>query len=230
MNDNRLHLLSFAATNELVVGNSLFRHSRKHQFTWQAPNGKDASILDYFIVRSRFRTSLMDVQTMRGADCGSDHHLVRAILQVRFKPPCQKSPITNRRERSKFTDPVPQQHFQITLTNRFTALDEVNDVHEAAETFAKVINECTREICPTVHRRTQSWISDENLKLVHQRRQCKLTNVTRYRQLKKELRFRPKNERNAYWNNVAQKLEDATHRREYRYLYTTLRRLGGKVK
>ena len=39
-----------------------------------------------------------------------------------------------------------------------------------------------------------------------------------------------KNERNAYWTNVSQKLEDATHRREYRYLYTTLRRLGGKVK
>ena len=127
---------------------------------------------------------------MRGADCGSDHHLVRAILQVRFKRPCQKSVITNRREWSKLTDPVAQQRFQITLTNRFTALDEVNDVHEVAETFAKVINECTREIFPIVHRRAQSWISDESLKLVHQRRQCKLTNVTRCRQLNKELRFR----------------------------------------
>ena len=91
---------------------------------------------------------------MRGADCGSDHHLVRAILQVRFKRPCQKSVITNRREWSKLTDPVTQQRFQITLTNRFTALDEVNDVHEVVETFAKVINEYTREICPIVHRRT----------------------------------------------------------------------------
>ena len=40
--------------------------------------------------------------------------------------------------------------------------------------------------------------------------------MTRYRQLNKELRFRLKNERNAQWNNVAQKLDDATHRREYR--------------
>ena len=230
MNRNGLRLLSFAATSELVVGNSLLRHPRKHQLTWQAPNGKDASILDYFIVRSRLRTSLKGIRTMRGADCGSAHRLVRAILQVRFKQPCQESTITSRREWSKLTDPVTQQRFQITLTNRFAAHDEVNDVHEAAETFAKVINECTREICPTIHRRTQSWISDESLKLARQRRQCKLTNMIRYRQLNKELRFRLKNERNAYWNNAAQKLEDITHRREYRYLYTTLRCLGGKVK
>ena len=174
----------------------------------------------------------MDVRTMRGADCGCDHHLVPAILQVRFKRPCQKSIITNRREWSKLTDPVMQQRFQITLTNRFTALDEVNDVHEAAETFAQVINECTRKMCPTVRRQTQSWIPDESLKLAHQRRQSKLTNMTRYRQLNKELCFRLKNEWNAYayWTNVSQKHENATHKREYRYLYTILRRLGGKVK
>ena len=85
MNDNGLRLLSFTATNELVIGNSLFRHPRKHQLTWQALNENDASIMGYFIVRSRFRTSLMEVRTMKGADCRSDHHLVRAILKVRFK-------------------------------------------------------------------------------------------------------------------------------------------------
>ncbi|CAF1481474.1 unnamed protein product [Adineta ricciae] len=61
-------------------------------------------------------------------------------------------------------------------------------------------------------------------------RQCKLTNTTRYRQLNKEIRIRLKNERNAYWSEIAQELEDAAHRREYRSLYTTLRRLRGKLK
>ena len=98
MNDNGLRLLSFAAANELVIGNGLFRHPRKHQLTWQAPNGKEMSILDYFLIRSRFRTSLLDVRAMRGADCGSDHHLVRAIVQIRLKRPCPKSIITQRRE------------------------------------------------------------------------------------------------------------------------------------
>ena len=172
----------------------------------------------------------MDIQTMRSADFGSNHHLVRAILQVRFKRPCQKSAITSRREWSKLTDPTTQERCQIILTNRFTALDEINNIHEAAEMFAKVVDECTREIYPTVYRRTQSWSSEESLKLVHQRSQCKLTNMTRYRQLNEELRFHLKNERNVYWNNVTQEREDAKYRREYRYLYTTLRRLGGKVK
>ena len=230
MNDNGLRLLSFAAANELVVGNSLFRHPRKHQLTWQAPNGKDASVLDYILIRRRFRTSLTDVRTMRGADCGSDHHLVRGTLQIRFKQLCQASTSTKCRDWSKLANTTAEQCFRILLTNRFAALDRVDNVNEVAEQFAEVVNECAKEICPVVRRRTQPWISDESLELVNQRRQCKLTDATRYRQLNKEIRSRLKNERQAYWNNVAQELEDAAHRREYRYLYTTLRRLGGNIK
>ncbi|CAF1524840.1 unnamed protein product [Adineta ricciae] len=150
MNDNGLRLLSFAAANELTIENSLFRHPLKHQLTWRAPNGKDMSVLDYFLVRRRFRTSLMYVRTMRGADCASDHHLVRTIIQIRLKRPCPKSTTSKRRDWSKLADPTVQQCFQMVLTNQFAALKETDDINEATEQFSKAMKECTDTICTTI--------------------------------------------------------------------------------
>ena len=39
-----------------------------------------------------------------------------------------------------------------------------------------------------------------------------------------------KEEREAYWNNIAANMEEAASRHEYRTLYQTLRRLSGRTK
>lgn len=40
-------------------------------------------IIDYFIVGRVFRSGVADVRVIRGADVGSDHHLV--LLKVRLQ-------------------------------------------------------------------------------------------------------------------------------------------------
>ncbi|EYB96256.1 hypothetical protein Y032_0152g2889 [Ancylostoma ceylanicum] len=83
---------------------------------------------------------------------------------------------------------------------------------------------------PVIRRRTQPWISNECLQLVDERKQAKLVDFNRYRQLNQELRRRMKMEREAYWNRVAGELEEAAGRSDYRMLYRTTRRLSGKAK
>ena len=85
INDNILRLLSFATTNNLLIGNSHFRHPRKHQLTWRNPSGKDAAVLDYVLVNTHFRSSLKDVRTMRRPDCGSNHYLLRSVIKFRLQ-------------------------------------------------------------------------------------------------------------------------------------------------
>ena len=230
-NDNGFRLRSFAAANELMIGNSLFRHPLKHQLSWRAPNGKDISLLDYVLVNARFRTSLRDVRVMRGADCGTDHHLVRALVQLRLKRQRKPANVVRQREWSKLAEPACKQQFQISLSNRFAALAELNiDVKEKAERFAVIVSECAKEICPPPRKRTQAWISDECLDLIDQRKRCKLTDKAKYQQLHGTVRRRLKAERAAYWDNVAAEMEEAAHRCEFSHLYKTLRRLSGKTR
>ncbi|KAK6019351.1 endonuclease/exonuclease/phosphatase family protein [Ostertagia ostertagi] len=227
MNNNGLRLLSFATFNDLVIGNSLYQHARKHQLTWRNPSGHDSAVLDYVLINSRYRSSLKDVRAMRGPDCGSDHYLLRAVVQLRLQ--CAKrgkrQPKVDWEQLMKLE---VKQGFQIALSNQFAAFTEVGTVDEEERQTAKVITECATQLCPVLRRRTKPWISDETLQLVDKRRKVKLTNGTTYQLLSKELRKRLKTEREAYWNAVAEELEESASKHEYRMPYQILRRLCGQ--
>ncbi|KAK6032379.1 reverse transcriptase [Ostertagia ostertagi] len=183
MNNNGLRLLSFATFNDLVIGNSLYQHARKHQLTWRNPSGHDSAVLDYVLINSRYRSSLKDVRAMRGPDCGSDHYLLRAVVQLRLQ--CAKrgkrQPKVDWEQLLKLE---VKQGFQIALSNQFAAFTEVGTVDEEERQTAKVITECATQLCPVLRRRTKPWISDETLQLVDKRRKVKLTNGTTYQLLK----------------------------------------------
>ena len=230
INDNILCLLSFAASNNLIVGNNQFQHPRKHQLTWRNPSGIDSAILDYVLINTRFRSSLKDVRAMRGPDCGSDHYLVRARVQLKLQRAKRTSPPPVRLEWRLLMDPTCKQEFQIALSNRFATLARSENIDEEEKQISDAILECAKPLCPPARRRTQPWISDECLDLVDKRKQAKLVDYEHYRQLNREVRLRMKAEREVYWNKVAADLEEAASKHEYRTLYSTLRRLSGKTK
>ena len=230
INDNRLRLLSFATTNNLLTGNSHFQHPRKHQLTWRNPSGKDAAVLDYVLINTRFRSSLKDVRAMRGPDCGSDHYLVRSVVKLRLQRAKQKLAPSTKLDWKRLKDPVQKREFQIKLSNRFAALAESEDVDEIYERITNTIMDSAQPLCPPIRHRTQPWISNDCLDLVNERKCVKLFDYNRYRQLNRDVRKLLKEEREAYWNQVAANLEEVASKHEYHTLYRTLRRLSGKSK
>ncbi|CAM4496109.1 unnamed protein product [Leuciscus chuanchicus] len=230
INDNGLRLLSFASANSYIIGNSYFQHPKKHQFTWRNPAGNDSAMLDYILINSRFRSSLKDVRSMRGPDCGSDHYLVRAVIKLRLHRTKSKSRSSAKLDWKCLLDPVRKTEFQIALSNRFAALAPSEDVNVEEQQLSNAIMKCAKELCPPARRRTQPWISDECLGMVDERKRVKLVDFERYRQLNKDIRCQMKEEREAYWNQIAADLEVAASKHEYHTLYRTLRRLSGKAK
>ena len=85
ISDNGHQLIDFAAYNGLSVMNTMFRHKRAHKFTWNNPDRLHKSMIDYILVRQRWRTSVQDTRVYRGADIGSDHHLLVSTFRLKFK-------------------------------------------------------------------------------------------------------------------------------------------------
>ena len=72
--------------HDLVIGVMHGTHSKEiHKLTWCSPNGKDQNQIDNLMVNGTWRHSLLDVKIKRGADVGSDHHLVTAVLRVKLR-------------------------------------------------------------------------------------------------------------------------------------------------
>ena len=115
--------MEFCAGNDLVIGGTLFKHKDIHKFTWESPNHRDRNQIDHIAINGRYRGSLLDTRAMRGADVGSDHHLVIAKLRLKLT----RYRVAGAERRSTYDtvrlkSPTVKKAFVLELKNRFQCL------------------------------------------------------------------------------------------------------------
>ena len=68
-NDNGVRLVNFITSKNLAVKNMMFPHRNIHKYTWASPDGKTHNQIDHILTDRRWQSSVLDVQSFRGADC-----------------------------------------------------------------------------------------------------------------------------------------------------------------
>lgn len=63
----------------------MFQHKNIHRATWVSADHITANQIDHICIGRKFRHSLLDVRVRRGADAGSDHHLLTATIKLKLK-------------------------------------------------------------------------------------------------------------------------------------------------
>jgi hypothetical protein len=79
-NDNGVRVVNFATYNNLVVKSTMLPQRGIHKYTWTSPDGQTHNQIDYVFIDSRRHSSILDVRSIRGADCDTDHYLAAAKL------------------------------------------------------------------------------------------------------------------------------------------------------
>ena len=82
LNEAGRELLTFLAINEATVCNTWFMKGDIRKQTWQHPKSKRWHCIDYVIMRKAHRRKCLDVAVVRGADCNTDHRMVRMKMIV----------------------------------------------------------------------------------------------------------------------------------------------------
>ena len=78
----RTRLIDFFGINNIII---LFAQKETHKLTWISPNQRDKKQIDHLLISGKWRKSLQDVRFRRGADVGSDHHLVVKHVKLKLK-------------------------------------------------------------------------------------------------------------------------------------------------
>ena len=138
INDNGARLVELCTANDLVIGGTLFPHPDVHKLTWCSPNRRDCNQIDHLMINGTWRRSLCDVRVRRGADVGSDHHLVVADLKIKLRSAGRKSAAPRGYDVERLQDPKVKNAFILQLKNRFQALSELSNSCE-------VDAECTNQ-------------------------------------------------------------------------------------
>ena len=242
MNENGEMLADFCAVNNLVIGGTLFPHRRHHKATWISPDHQTENQIDHVIIRQRWRTSLQDVRARRGADIGSDHHLVIAKLKVRLSARKRQPNPRVRFNVGKFRNHDVKQDFKISLYNRFEALQttEENTVEDTWTAFKEAVVGACEDVLGRPQSSRKQWIRDDTWAKVGERkkakqdmnqaktRQQKRTASAKYSAVAKDVKKQLRADKRAYITDIADQAEKAARKGDLKTLYATTRSLGGR--
>ena len=83
---------------------------------------------------------MLDVRSCRGADCDTDHYLVIAKVRERLAVGKQAAQRLDRQKfnLSKLNDLEVRKQYQIDITNRFAALENLNKDEDVNKTWEKI--------------------------------------------------------------------------------------------
>jgi hypothetical protein len=105
-NENGERLIDLWVHYEMIIVGSLFPNKDIHKATWVVPNHRTSHQIDHIDISKKWRRSLLDVRSYKGADVASDHYLV--VAQIKLKLAANRSP----------NQPVIRKKFNIEKLNQ----------------------------------------------------------------------------------------------------------------
>jgi len=83
-NNNGWRMIDFAVTKNMAISSTLFQHKRIHKETWRSPDETTSNQIDHVMIDSQHATDILVVKSCRGADCDSDHYMVKIKYRKRI--------------------------------------------------------------------------------------------------------------------------------------------------
>ena len=92
------------------------------------------------MIDRRWHSSVLGVRSFRGADCDTHHYLVIAKFRERLAVGKQAAQRFNRQRFNlrKLNEPEVREQYQIEITNRFAALENLNDDEDVDRTWENI--------------------------------------------------------------------------------------------
>ena len=235
-------MVNSCADNELIIGGTIFPHKNCHKVSWVSPDFRTENQIDHFLISRKWRRSLLDVRNRRGADIGSDHHLM--IARIRIKIAAIKKHFETRKMKydvGKLKNEHIKQQFKLELKNKFDALSiEGDDIEEHWFKIKDALVSTAEDVIGFRSSKRKVWMTSNTWDLIEQRRMvkmklidCKTRNKkvelqTAYKNKDREVKKSVRSDRKKWISDLAQRAEKAANTGNMKELYDITRMLANK--
>lgn len=151
--------------------------------------------IDYITINNRFKNSIKSAKTLPGADVPTDHNLLVATINIRFKTVSKHNKRPMKTDIELLKNENTYNDIKQSLNCKFEALAQntTANIVEAWQKAKDTINAVTTEkLIKSEAEFKQKWMTDEILQMMNERRKLKTIDPTGYRTIHKEIRKRIK--------------------------------------
>ena len=236
INDNGERLVDFCLNNGCVIGGTIFPHKNIHKLTWRSPDDTTVNQIDHFIVNSKWRRSLQDVRTYRGADANNDHYLVAATMKLNLRRAVPQGQHRKQLDITKRKCPNINKEFLLELRNRFSVLsttteEEDHEVDSKWNTIKSIYCESAKHVVGYRRKKKKEWLTPGTWQKIEEKKQLrnKLLNTKSprlqeqvhkaYESKDKEVKRSARSDKRSYIEELADKAEQAAARGEMSVVY-----------
>lgn len=172
-NNNGQRLITFASSRNMTISSTTFSQKDIHQCTWKSPNGHTYNQIDHVLIDRRFRSSILDVTSYRGADCDTDYFLAIAKCKIKIKKIC-----TNNNKMMKFNitklmyEEENQKYIHEIEELKAKQAVEENKEHMWKTTKETIIAAAKKTLGESRHK-SKSWYNDKCRNAIIKRKESK---------------------------------------------------------
>ena len=125
------------------------QHPDKNFFTWRHPRSTHSHLLDHVVTRKTCIPEILSTKAMRGAECSTDHYMVRSQLRLQLIFPRWKDPSKTPSKKlniGKLKSEERQQALAAAITATATTWWKDEDLQQTPEWNSAATNIALREI------------------------------------------------------------------------------------
>ena len=166
MNSSGLQLLSFCSELGLAITNTFFQLRDMHKTSWMHPWSKHWHLIDYVIVKRSDLNEVQNTRAMRGAECSTDHRLIRSTLRLIVRPPARRQKpmhklnvhaAHNQNIREELRNAIAQ---SLSHTSTTTTLNCTSNLTMEWQALSSALLIASQSTLGNMERRHQDWFDD----------------------------------------------------------------------
>ena len=109
-----------------IATNTIFQQRNQLKTTWMHPRSKHWHLLDYVLVRRSDRHDVLLTRAMRGAECWTDHRMVRSTVRLHIRPLARKHKPKRKLNVKVCRDPSVEDALQQSVAEKLAAIADTD--------------------------------------------------------------------------------------------------------
>ncbi|KAA3670290.1 uncharacterized protein DEA37_0004806, partial [Paragonimus westermani] len=241
VNANGDRLLHLCATHELAITNTRFQLDASDITTWTHPRSGHHHLLDYVIVRQRDIREVRITRVMRGAECSTDHRLVRTklFIHVRKSVYCRSFGQRQKLDIRRLENFETKAAFQRAVVARLHNAPVPTTPEGMWQQLKKQIMVAATETIGVERKKRPDWFDDNNVaisNLVREKNAAFATctmdpgngaKKTRFRNIRRQLAERVRGIKDNWWRKQGERMQGFADRRQHKEFYDSLKAIFG---